>query len=41
MEIQTENAYLIVDKQKESESLLLNALKELFSLYVEDNIDRN
>lgn len=41
MEIQTENAYLIVDKQKENSTLLINALKEVFSLYVADNIDRN
>ena len=41
MEIQTENAYMIVDKQKENGTLLLNALKEIFSLYVADNIDRN
>ena len=41
MEIQTENAYMIFDKQKENGTLLLNALKEIFSLYVADNIDRN
>lgn len=41
MEIQTENAYLIVDQQKENGTLLKNALKEVFSLYVADNIDRN
>ena len=40
MEIQTENAYSIVDKQKEK-GTLINALKEIFSLYVADNIDRN
>ena len=41
MEIQTENAYSIVDKLKQYGTVLLNALKEIFSLYVADNIDRN
>ena len=41
MDIQTENAYSIMDQQKENGSSLINALKELFSIYVADNIDRN
>ena len=41
MEIQTENAYMIVDQQIESGCVLpINCLKEVFSIYVADNIDR-
>ena len=41
MEIQTENAYMIVDQQIQSGCVLpINYLKEVFSIYVADNIDR-
>lgn len=41
MEIQTENAYMIVDQQIQSGCVLpINCLKEVFSIYVADNIDR-
>ena len=41
MEIQTENAYMIVDQQMQSGCLLsINCQKEVFTIYVADNIDR-
>jgi len=42
MEIQTENAYMIVDQQMQSGCVLpVNCQKEVFTIYVADNIDRN
>ena len=39
-EMHTENAYTIQDQQQEDVKFLLNCLKESFTVYVADNIDR-
>ena len=41
MEIQTENAYMIVDQQLQNGCILpVNLQKEVYSILVADNIDR-